>query len=70
MGSRASQMIRTLAVALGLVVSLASRPADAVKIIGAGISSCGTWTAERTKNSVAAREDAQWVVGYLSAVGS
>ena len=58
-----------LAVALGLMVSIAVRPADAVRFIGAGTGSCGTWTADRTKNGVAARQDEQWMVGYLSGVG-
>jgi hypothetical protein len=60
-------MIRALAGALGLVV-LATPPADAdVQVIGAGLTPCWSWTADRAARSYAEVGDEQWVVGYLSA---
>ena len=37
-------------------------------LIGAGMSSCAIWTADRTARTVDALQDEQWVVGYLSGV--
>jgi hypothetical protein len=44
-------------------------PASArmVTFIGAGLASCGTWTADHRLGDVVA--DEQWVVGFLSGMG-
>jgi hypothetical protein len=63
-----SPMTRALAVALGLMVSIAALPADAVRSLGLGSSPCGNWTADRTARGVYAAAEEQWVVGYLSGV--
>jgi hypothetical protein len=67
-GRRAEEAtkIRALAVALGLMVALAAPPAHAVHIIGVGVQSCRTWTADRRQGGSAASQDKQWVVGFLS----
>jgi hypothetical protein len=58
---------RALAVALGLMVAIAAPPADAaVQIIGAGISSCATWTTDRAARDVGALQEEAWVEGFLS----
>jgi hypothetical protein len=39
-------------------------------LIGSGVGSCGTWTADRRQpDSLAAIMGEQWVVGFLSGVG-
>jgi hypothetical protein len=51
------------------MVALAAPPADAdVQIIGAGLSACWTWTADRAARTYPEVGDEQWVVGFLSAV--
>jgi hypothetical protein len=62
---------RALAVALGLMVSIAAPPAHAaqVQIVGPGNKSCGAWTADRTAQGASVvLVDEAWVVGYLSGV--
>jgi hypothetical protein len=59
--------IRLLSVALA--IALITDSAEAFKIIGAGVDSCGTWTADRRQQSGAALQDEQWVVGFLSGIG-
>jgi hypothetical protein len=45
-------------------------PAAAYKLIGAGVDSCGTWTADRRlPQSFAAAQDEQWVLGFLAGIG-
>jgi len=61
---RVSEMRVT--VALGLMVAIAAPPADAVQVIGVGLGSCGTWTADRAARDVDEVADRAWVVGYLS----
>jgi hypothetical protein len=36
-------------------------------VIGAGIKSCGAWTADR--NGPLGQQDRQWILGFLSGVG-
>ncbi len=38
--------------------------------IGTGTASCGSWSASRRVDSIQWRADAQWVLGFLSGVGS
>lgn len=55
-------------VAVGLIVG--PRTGKAYVMIGAGVDSCGTWTADRrSPNSAAALQDGQWVLGFLSGIG-
>ena len=68
----------SLAVALGLMVSMAALPAAAVQVqtFGPGLKSCGTWTADRTTargsdtllRGATALIDEAWLVGYLTGV--
>src|SRR5271166_2561780 len=59
---------RALSIVIGLM-ALTALPAAAETFAGAGIDySCERWTADRRQDSVAARQDEQWVLGYLSAV--
>jgi hypothetical protein len=52
---------------LGLMISIsAPAVADTVDLMGAGRSSCGTWTADRASRGVGAMNEESWVVGYLS----
>jgi hypothetical protein len=61
-------VLACLVVAVGLAAG--PRTANAYMAIGAGLSSCGAWTADRRNPSgVAALEDSQWVVGFLSGMG-
>jgi hypothetical protein len=51
------------------LMALTALPAAAETFAGAGIEhSCGGWTADRRQDDMAARQDEQWVLGYLSAV--
>jgi hypothetical protein len=53
-----------------LVGVLMSQEADARRLMGAGVSSCGTWTEDRKiPASFDAVQDAQWAEGFLSGVG-
>jgi hypothetical protein len=65
---------RILAVALGLMVSVATSVAKAddqgKTAMGAGVHSCGTWTGERAARDVGEVVDEAWVVGYLSGVAT
>jgi hypothetical protein len=53
-----------------LAVALASSSAKAepglIDIIGAGVSSCGKWTADQSQETPIA--DDQWILGFLSGV--
>jgi hypothetical protein len=43
--------------------------AGSVRIIGAGVDSCGAWIEDRShRPSVASEQDVQWVLGFLSGV--
>ena len=53
---------------LGLSSASPAAATDNVHLIGAGMSSCEIWTADRTARNVDAVQDEQWVVGYLSGV--
>ena len=58
---------------LATVLGLCATPeasADTGIIIGAGLDSCGIWTAERRDRSFTAGHYTQWVVGYLSGAAS
>ena len=57
-----------LAAVPGLSSATPAAAADNVHLIGAGMSSCEIWTADRTARNVDAVQDEQWVVGYLSGV--
>jgi hypothetical protein len=58
---------RTLAITLGMIVWMMAAPTLAdVTVIGMGPYSCGSWTTDRTSRSGAARQDEQWVLGYMS----
>ena len=51
------------------LMTLTALPAAAETFAGAGIDrSCERWTADRRQDGVTARQDEQWVLGYLSAV--
>ena len=51
------------------LMALTTPPAAAETFAGAGIDrSCERWTADRRQDGVTARQDEQWVLGYLSAV--
>jgi hypothetical protein len=54
-----------------LVVALLSGAARAAQyhVVGLGLSSCGTWTADRRANGPKAAMDGAWVLGFLSGVG-
>jgi hypothetical protein len=44
--------------------------ASAFTLIGAGVDSCGTWTADRRHPSGSpALQDGEWVLGFLSGIG-
>lgn len=61
-------VLACLVVVIGIISGLGA--AAAYHQIGAGIDSCGTWTADRSNpRGVAALQDEQWVVGFLSGVG-
>jgi hypothetical protein len=57
-----------------LAVTLLSAPFRAhaqFHLIGVGLNSCGTWTANRAQpNSIGARLSEQWVVGFLFGAAS
>ena len=57
-----------LAAVPGLSSATPAAAANNVHLIGAGMSSCEIWTADRTARNVDAVQDEQWVVGYLSGV--
>nr|WP_294545446.1 hypothetical protein [uncultured Rhodopila sp.] len=52
---------------VGLLVGSAGTGFADVTVIGAGNSSCGTWTAERQK--AYSQGYSQWVWGFLSGIG-
>jgi hypothetical protein len=59
------RFLLSIALILALMTS-----AEAFKIIGAGVDSCGTWMADRHHpRSPDALQDEQWVLGFLSGVG-
>jgi len=59
---------RALSIMIGLM-ALTALPSAAETFAGVGIDySCERWTADRRHDGVAARQDEQWVLGYLSAV--
>ena len=60
--------VAVLAAVLGLSSASPAAATDNVHLIGAGMSSCEIWTADRTARNVDAVQDEQWVVGYLSGV--
>jgi hypothetical protein len=53
-----------------LAVALLTGSAEAYRIIGAGVDSCGTWTADRRQggSSSSALQDEQWILGFLAGV--
>jgi hypothetical protein len=61
-----------LSLALSIVIvlmALTALPAAAETFAGVGIDySCERWAADRRQDGVTARQDEQWVLGYLSAV--
>jgi hypothetical protein len=54
---------------IGAAIDLSAKADDNryihVELLGAGASSCGTWTADRSAKT--ANDDVQWVLGFLSA---
>ncbi len=61
-------VLACLMVGVGLVGE--PRHASAFMVIGTGLESCGTWTANRRyPNSIAAVMDEQWILGFLAGVG-
>jgi hypothetical protein len=57
-----------LSIMIGLM-ALIALPAAAETFAGVGIDhSCERWTADQGQDGVTARQDEQWVLGYLSAV--
>lgn len=64
-------MGRLLLVFLVAFTTLASPAAFAynVTVIGLGMASCGTWTADRKGNGWPAVVDENWVLGFLSGAG-
>jgi hypothetical protein len=59
-------MLRATVIAVVLLVATA-QAGFAATIIGRGVASCGTWTADRrAPNGGAAIADEGWVVGFLS----
>jgi hypothetical protein len=65
------------AVFLAAALVCGAAPARAYNVIGGGVDSCGTWTADRgayvpggpaTQGGQAALQDVQWVLGFLSGV--
>ena len=58
------------ALAILIFLIMAETPSRAAMLIGAGVDTCGQWTANRTlPHSPQALQDEQWALGYLSAVG-
>jgi hypothetical protein len=55
-----------LAVLIVGLMAVAPVEAQAWRVIGAGVDSCGTWTEDRRVRGVGAQQDQQWVVGFLS----
>lgn len=43
--------------------------ASAFRIIGSGVSSCGSWTESRRYGGYDRSGDEQWLVGFLSGIG-
>ena len=64
---------RPMRIVLACMVVAVLAPAEATmanNVIGAGIDSCGRWTADRQPvRGVSAAQDEQWVLGFLSAIG-
>jgi hypothetical protein len=52
-----------------LLTVLFSSSANAYKVYGAGVKSCGVWIAEKEKNSVAFYRMTDWLQGFVSGVG-
>lgn len=61
-------MPKLLPAALAVVLFISSAQATDYIAIGPGLSSCGTWTADRRTRSAWFSEIA-WVLGFLSGVG-
>jgi hypothetical protein len=57
------------AVAGMLVVATMTGPTFAVSIGGVGLQTCSTWIADHQSDLSQARQDEQWMIGYLSGVG-
>jgi hypothetical protein len=51
------------------VVVLMTGSGKAYQIVGPGVSSCATWTADRRSDSDMADLDLSWILGFLSGVG-
>lgn len=69
--------MRGLIMAMALLVA-GMAEAEAYALVGSGLVSCGTWTADRrayerpgpaTHSSQSELQDAAWVVGFLSGIG-
>jgi hypothetical protein len=58
-----------LAVLIVGLVAVVPVEAQAFSMIGAGVGSCGTWTADRRSRPMPADVDAEWVLGFLSGTG-
>jgi hypothetical protein len=56
---------------LAVVLTAGSAEAGMYNMIGAGVSSCGVWIADRRDggSSPAALQDEEWVLGFLPGVG-
>jgi hypothetical protein len=65
-------MIRPLltCVIIAILMSSSAEAQMMTYMIGAGMDSCGTWTADRRNpRSSDAQQDQQWVLGFLSGIG-
>jgi hypothetical protein len=56
-----------VALAVALMTVSAEAQQGSVPMLGYGLSSCGTWTAERRDKMASWPE--QWILGFLSGVG-
>jgi hypothetical protein len=60
---------RLLPAILAVVLATGTAWATQYHAMGIGLSSCGTWTADRSAQGIPALLDEAWVLGFLSGVG-
>jgi hypothetical protein len=57
------------AVAGALAVAMMTGSSIAVSMGGVGLQTCGNWIADHQSDAPGARQDEQWMMGYLSGAG-
>ncbi len=53
---------------LGVVIATSPAFAD-YTVMGAGLASCSTWTQDRKRQTIDAKQIEQWMLGFLSGAG-